>query len=82
MPPDETETPTLTVEQAYEATYRFVDQYYERERIVPFMLMLTAMRPTTDSVRTNDPAWWSDWVHCVDETLAGTPLPEPSAPQA
>jgi hypothetical protein len=45
MSPDETDTPTLTAEQAYEAAYRFVAQYYERERIVPFMLMLTAMRP-------------------------------------
>jgi hypothetical protein len=80
MPPDQTETPSLTPEQGYEAAYRFVAQYYERERIVPFMLMLTAMRPTADAVRTNDPASWSDWIHCVDQTLEGNPLPQPSPP--
>ena len=30
----------LTTEQAYESAYRFVAQYYKREPIVPFMLML------------------------------------------
>lgn len=82
MSPDQIESQSLTTEQAYEAAYRFVAQYYERERIVPFMLMLKAMAPTADSLRTNDPASWSDWLHCVDETLAGNPLPQPSAPQA
>lgn len=70
----------LTSEQAYEAAYRFVAQYYERERIVPLMLMLTSMRPTSDGYRTNDPAAWSDWERCVEETIAGSPLPEVSAP--
>ena len=73
--------PPLSVEQAYEAAYRFVAQYYERERIVPFMLMLTSMTPTADRERTNDPASWSDWLRYVDDTLAGTPLPQPSAPR-
>jgi hypothetical protein len=44
------------------------------------MLMLTSMRPTPDEYRTNDPAAWSDWERCVQETLAGTPLPEVSEP--
>jgi hypothetical protein len=71
---------TLTPEQSYETAYRFVAQYYERERILPFMLMLTSMRPTSDDARTNDPGSWSDWERCVEETLAGSPLPEISAP--
>jgi hypothetical protein len=58
--PTPAQTSLLTVEQAYEAAYRFVAQYYERERIVPLMLMLTAMTPTTDRERTNDPASWPD----------------------
>jgi hypothetical protein len=80
MPPAADVPNVLTPEQGYEATYRFVAQYYERERIVPLMLMLTSMRPTPDEYRTNDPAAWSDWERCVQETLAGTPLPEVSAP--
>lgn len=70
----------MTAEQAYEAAYRFVAQYYERERIVPFMLMLTAMQPVADPLRTNDPASWSDWEKCVEETLGNQPLPELSPP--
>ena len=81
MSSDQAETPSLTVEQAYEAAFRFVAQYYERERIVPFMLMLTSMTPTTDRERTNDPAAWHDWLHCVEETLAGNQLPQPPPPQ-
>ncbi len=37
--------PLLTRSQAYEAAYRFVWQYTEREPIVPFMLMLSSMEP-------------------------------------
>jgi hypothetical protein len=80
MPPAADVPNVLTPEQGYEAIYRFVAQYYERERIVPLVLMLTSMRPTPDEYRTNDPAARSDWERCVQETLAGTPLPEVSAP--
>ncbi len=80
MPPPSDPPIALTVDQGYEAAYRFVAQYYERERIEPLMLMLTSMRPTPDDARTNDPAAWSDWERCVEETVAGTLLPEISAP--
>jgi hypothetical protein len=80
MPPAEDVPNVLTPEQGYEAIYRFVAQYYERERIVPLVLMLTSMRPTPDEYRTNDPAARSDWERWVQETFAGTPLPEVSAP--
>ncbi len=48
---------------------------------MPFMLMLIAMEPVADDNRTNDPASWSDWTRCVQETLARAPLPSPSAPR-
>jgi len=72
--------PMLTQAQAYEAAYRFVAQYYERERSVPLMLMLVAMEPQKDSYRTNDPASWSDWLECVYQTRAQHPLPTLSPP--
>ena len=35
--------PLLTLDEAYRATFHFVNQYYQREPIVPFMLMLNSM---------------------------------------
>jgi hypothetical protein len=74
------ESPALSTHQAYEAAYRFVAQYYERERIVPLLLMLVAMEPKADHYLTNDPASWSDWEKCVELTLADAPLPVLSPP--
>jgi hypothetical protein len=68
--------PIMTIEQAYEAAYRFVWQYYQREvSSESLALMLVSMEPTTDHARTNDPASWSDWEQCVAETLRGEPVP-------
>ena len=70
------EETALTVEQAYEAAYRFVWQYYGRETSSESLaLMLVAMEPVSDHARTDDPASWSDWERCVAETLGGDPLP-------
>ena len=67
---------TLTVEQAYEAAYRFVWQYYGREPSSQSLgLMVVAMEPVPDHARTGDPASWPDWQRCVAETLSGDPLP-------
>lgn len=67
---------TLTPEQAYEAAYRFVDQYFSREpNSVSLMLMLVSMEPTTGHYKTNDPASWADWEVCVADTLSGKPVP-------
>jgi hypothetical protein len=73
---------TLSTEQAYESAYRFVAQYYNRERIVPFMLMLSDMawEPSHDHHVTSDPAHWFDWMRCVQQTLDGAPLPEVPPP--
>ena len=68
--------PIMTIEQAYEAAYRFVWQYYQREvSSESLALMLVSMEPTGDHARTNDPASWSDWEQCVTETLSGEPVP-------
>ncbi|WP_084125694.1 hypothetical protein [Demequina sp. NBRC 110054] len=67
---------TLSTEQAYEAAFRFVAQYFGREQDSESLeLMLIAMEPSADYARTNDPASWSDWLKCVSETLSGEPLP-------
>jgi len=71
--------PTLTVEQAYEAAYRFVWQYREREGTPgpeSLDLMLVHMEPEAGATsRTNDPAAWEDWRGCVEATLEGARLP-------
>lgn len=65
----------LTVGEAYEAAYRFVWQYAEREPSnEALQLLLVSMQPTDDAQRTNDPASWSDWVACVSE-VGRTALP-------
>ena len=69
---------TLTTSQAYEAAYRMVWQYMEREPdpdSVSLQEMLVALTPSADQYRTSDPALWSDWLECVEETLRGAPLP-------
>jgi hypothetical protein len=58
----------LTVTEAYEAAYRFVWQYAEREPSnEALQLLLVSMEPTDDAQRTNDPASWPDWVACVSD---------------
>jgi hypothetical protein len=69
----------LTEAQAYEAAFRFVVQYRERERQPgpeSLDLMLVHMEPVADHAQTNDPAAWSDWQRCVEETLRGDPVPK------
>lgn len=66
----------LTVADAYEAAYRFVWQYAEREPASESLqLLLVAMEPTSDGPRTSDPASWADWLRCVDDVTRGAPLP-------
>ena len=80
--------PVLTVKQAYEAMYRFVARYYDRERIAPLFLMLVSMgesgvgadQELDDRHLTNDPAAWADWEECVVATVNGNAWPEPSPP--
>lgn len=52
-PPAEREH-ALTVSQPFEAAYRFVWQYMEREPIEPFVPMLVAMEPVGRKA-TGDP---------------------------
>jgi hypothetical protein len=76
--------PFLSPSEAYEAAYRFVWQYSERE-VNPgpesLELMVVHMEPTGDVLRTSDPAAWEDWSDCVWSTVSGNPIPRfPSAP--
>jgi hypothetical protein len=65
----------LTSAEAFEAAYRFVWQYAEREpESVALQLMLVAMEPTEDADRTSDPAVWEDWAACVED-VGRTPIP-------
>jgi hypothetical protein len=75
--------PLLTMEEAYRACYRFINQYYEREPIVPFLLMLGNMEPDPSGEirRTSDPATWGDWELSVREARASTDLPVPRQPR-
>jgi hypothetical protein len=76
--------PLLTLEEAYRACYRFINQYYEREPIVPFLLMLGNMEPdgSGELRRTSDPATWHDWERSVREALASADLPNPRQPRS
>lgn len=66
----------LTVADAYEAAFRFVWQYCQREpESESLLLLLVAMEPTSDEVRTNDPASWEDWLRCVDDVTRGEHTP-------
>jgi hypothetical protein len=68
----------LTQGQAYEAAYRFIWQYMDREPdpdAVSLQEMLVSLEPADDQARTNDPASSADWLGCVRDTLNGVPLP-------
>ena len=68
----------LTEAQAYEAAFRFVCQYREREHepgLESLDLMLVHMQSVADYAQTSDPAAWSDWQRCVEKTLGGEALP-------
>jgi hypothetical protein len=72
----------LTHAQAYEAAYRFVWQYMDREPDpdgVSLQEMLANLEPTADEYRTSDPASWTDWLKCVSDTVEGVPLPRLSS---
>lgn len=76
VPPEE---PMLSLDQAYRATFHFINQYYQREPIVPFMLMLSSMGPWTPNGNPremDDPATWSDWMRSVEAALASEDLPD------
>lgn len=65
----------LTPAEAYEAAYRFVWHFAEREpSSEALQLLLVSMEPIDDADRTNDPAAWSDWLACVSD-VGRTALP-------
>ncbi|MFN8524648.1 MAG: hypothetical protein U0821_16245 [Chloroflexota bacterium] len=54
----------LTIDQAYRAMYKFVDQYQARGHSRDILLMLHSMLYDAEA-GTNDPATWEDWMDCV-----------------
>ncbi|NTW40556.1 MAG: hypothetical protein HGA44_11840 [Cellulomonadaceae bacterium] len=75
--PDADESP-LTLDEAYRATFHFINQYYEREPIVPFALMLHSMTPEApggNPRQTSDPATWHDRLASVRAARASERLP-------
>lgn len=69
----------LTLDEAYRATYHFIHQYYRREPIEPFLLMLHSMTEwepgAGDPRSTADPATWHDWMASVQAARASSQLP-------
>jgi hypothetical protein len=75
----EDDEPSLTVDEAYRAAFHFINQYYEREPIVPFALMLHSMTPGTpggNPRQTSDPATWHDWLSSVRAARTSEQLPD------
>lgn len=67
----------LTVKEAYEAAYRFVSQYRDRDReSESLQLMLVSMEPVDDYAMSADPASWEDWLTCVND-VGKQPRPRP-----
>jgi hypothetical protein len=80
---NERSEPSLTTSQAYEAAYRFVWQYYEREASSESLaLFVVAMEPVDGDAKTNEPASWQDWQECVAKTISGAPVPRLPSTQA
>ncbi|HEY3548014.1 MAG TPA: hypothetical protein VGK17_18230 [Propionicimonas sp.] len=77
------EEPLLTVDEAFRAAFHFINQYYKREPIVPFVLLLHSMTPWTpggDPRQTSDPATWHDWMGSVRAARASEQLPDFRSP--
>ena len=70
--------PVLTLDEAYRAAFHLIHQYYRREPIEPFVLMLYSMMSRNNAGEpreTNDPATWDDWISSVQAALASEELP-------
>ena len=74
MPTDQPRQ-ALSSQQAREAAYRLVARYYERERTAPILQLLMALSWARDPPNSDEERL-SPWQACVQETLAGAPLPE------
>lgn len=59
---DADQTELLSPRQAYEAAHRFIARYYDHERSGVILSMLDALP--------------SCWAKCLEDTLAGAPLPK------
>jgi hypothetical protein len=64
---------SLSWQQAYEATYRYIVRYYQHERLKPILRLVES---TYGEVPSSDRGGWAMWEACVRETLERSPLPE------
>jgi hypothetical protein len=64
---------SLSWQQAYEATYRYIARYYQHERLKPILRLLES---TSGQELHSDRGVWTMWEACVRETLEGSPLPD------
>ena len=70
-------TPTMSLKDAYLAMYYFVREYWERggRRDGSVTLLLNALGPAPngereEAIRTDDPAFWHDWLAAVKRARA------------
>lgn len=55
----------LSVEQAYEAAYRYVMQYRAREPMSESLLFMAIAMQPDPPYRSHDPGSWADFLDCV-----------------
>jgi len=61
---------SLTVKEAYQAMYRFLDRWFRMTMNDEVAVLLSAMSTLSDGM-TADPAIWSDWVDAVEQATTG-----------
>jgi hypothetical protein len=66
---------TLTIRQAYDAMFCFLEHWYRLTKadaigaLLSNMQLLRLVGPTTGEQSTADPAMWDDWMTCVQSVL-------------
>ncbi len=65
---------TLTIRQAYDAMVLFLEHWYELTKSDDVALLLSGLNlawldPSTGEQWTADPAFWDDWMKCVQKIL-------------
>jgi hypothetical protein len=65
---------TLTIRQAFDAMVCFLEDYYQRSKSDEIAAILSGLSllwldPSTGEKWTGDPAYWIDWMKCVQNIL-------------
>jgi ribosomal protein L1 len=61
---------SITEQQAFEAMYAFLNEFYERTKSQEVGALLGSMSLLPDG-KTADPTVWSDWQRCVRQAKRG-----------